>query len=342
MTALSAEPGGAPRPDDAAPQQPSGDGARAGQRASLTFLGLLLCSAVFAVGYRLLMRNNLGQGAALFIGLPVILGAVIAMATTPRSALGMTLKVTALCMCVIAPLLGEGAVCLAMAAPLVFGVIGITAFLIRIFSGGVGAGRGQVSCCALLIGLSPLLWEPAAKQPGWQDRRPLEEVSSAIDVAAAPDAVWQALAAPPRDLFAAPLPGFLRLRLTAGPRAVRGDGLQLGATRQVRLDNDLYRATVRRSEPGQKVTFAITEEAAVAPGEQVALWLRFVEVEFQLSDLGGGRTRLTQRTRYRRLLDPGFYFGPLERWGVRAMHGYTLALFADSATAPTPPAVAVR
>ena len=106
MTALSGEPGGAPRPDDAAPQQPSDDGARAGQRASLTFLGLLLCSAVFAVGYRLLMRNNLGQGAALFIGLPVILGAVIAMATTPRSALGMTLKVTALCMCVIAPLLG--------------------------------------------------------------------------------------------------------------------------------------------------------------------------------------------------------------------------------------------
>lgn len=340
MTALSGEPGDAPRPDGAAPQQGSDAGARAGQRASLTFLGLLLCSAVFAVGYRLLMRSNLGQGAALFIGLPVILGAVIAMATAPRSALGMTLKVTALCMCVIAPLLGEGAVCLAMAAPLVFGVIGITAFLIRIFSG--GAGRGQVSCCALLVGLSPLLWEPAAKQAGWQDRRPLQEVSSSIEVAAAPGAVWRALAAPPRDLFAAPLPGFLRLRLSPGPRAVTGGGLQLGAARQVRLDNDRYRATVRRSEPGRLVTFTITEEEAAAPGERVALWLRFVEVEFQLTDLGGDRTRLTQRTRYRRLLDPGFYFGPLERWGVRAMHGYTLALFADSASAPTPTAVAVR
>ena len=68
----------------------------------------------------------------------------------------------------------------------------------------------------------------------------------------------------------------------------------------------------------------------------------FAMENFVLTDLGGGRTRLTQRTRYRRLLDPAFYFGPLERWGVRAMHGYTLALFADSATAPTPTAVAVR
>jgi hypothetical protein len=338
---MTARSGDEPLPDGTAPPAGGDPPVRGGQSASLTFVGLLLCSAVFAVGYRLLMHKDLGQGVALFVGLPVILGSVIAMATAPRSALGLTLKVTALCMCVIAPLLGEGAVCLAMAAPLVFGVIGITAFLIKILSGRSSAGRGQVSCCALLVGLSPLLWEPAAKQPGWQDRRPLEELSSAVEIAAAPGAVWQALAAPPRDLFAAPLPGFLRLRLSPGTRAVKGRGLQLGATRQIRLDNDAYRATVTHSEPERRVTFAIAEEAA-APGERIALWLRFVAVEFELTDLGDGRTRLTQRTRYRRLLDPGFYFAPLERWGVRAMHGYTLALYADSATAPRPLAVAVR
>jgi hypothetical protein len=94
--------------------------------------------------------------------------------------------------------------------------------------------------------------------------------------------------------------------------------------------------TVTRSEPARRVTFAITEEAGDS-GERIALWLRFVEVEFQLADLGNGQVRLTQRTSYRRLLDPGFYFAPVERWGVRAMHRYTLALFAHrlSATGST-------
>ncbi len=306
-----------------------------GRTASFVFVILLVCSGVFAVGYRLLMHANLGQGAALFIGLPIILGTVVALLTAPRSGLGMALKVTALCLCVIAPLLGEGAVCLAMAAPLFFGVVTLTALLIRVATTPPGGSRGRVGCCALLVGLSPLLWEPAAKLPGWEDRRPLEEVSTFVDLSAPPAAVWQALSEPPADLDAAPLPGFLRLRLHAGPRSVTGRGLQLGAMRELRLDDDRYLATVRTSEPAQRVVFTVTEPAAPQAGERIALWLRFVEVEFTLRDRGGGQTRLTQTTRYRRLLDPGFYFAPLERYGVSAMHRYTLALFSGRVTALT-------
>lgn len=315
-------------------------GARGGHTASFVFLILLLCSGGFAVGYRLLMNTGLGQGAALFIGLPIILGAVVAMLTAPRSGLGMALKVTTLCMCVIAPLMGEGAVCLAMAAPLVFGVVALTALIVRVLSRPSGAGRGQVGCCALVVGLSPLLWEPAAKQPGWEDRRPLDAVSSTVELAAPPAAVWQALAESPADLDAVPLPQFLRLRLHAGPRSVRGRGLQVGATREIQLDDDRYLATVRSSELARRVVFSVSEPAAGSTaGERIALWLRFVEVEFTLSDRGDGRTLLTQTTRYRRLLDPGFYFAPLERYGVAAMHRYTLALFARSTEST---AVAVR
>ena len=298
--------------------------------ASWALFGLILCAGIFAVGYRVLMHQQLAQGAALFIGLPVILGTVVALATAPRSPIGMVLKVTTLCMCVIAPLLGEGAICLAMAAPLIFGVIGLTAVIIRVITR-AGAQRGRVSCCALLVGLSPLLWEPAAKQPGWQDLRPLDEVRTTVELLASPAAVWGALAESPADLDAAPLPEFLRLRLQAGPRTVTGRGLQVGATRRIRLDSDQYVGTVTRSEPQQRVTFAVAEESA-APGERIALWLRFVEVEFQLTEKSG-HVQLTQVTRYRRLLDPGFYFAPLERWGVRAMHRYTLGLIAHNLTA---------
>lgn len=339
--ASTSAPGLAPSdaPFDAPFDAPSGPLA-GGRTASLTFLGILLCSGVFAVGYRLIVQKNLEQGAALFVGLPIILGTVVALWTAPRSGLGMALKVTALCLCVVAPLLGEGAVCLAMAAPLFFGVVGLTALVIRLLTRRTGASRGRVGCCALLVGLSPLLWEPAAKPPGWEDRRPLEAVRSACELDAAPAAVWQALAEPPADLFAAPLPGFLRLRLRPGPRSVTGGGLAVGATRRIRLDDDHYLGTVRSSEPGKRVVFSVTEPAVAPGGERIALWVRFVEVELQLTDLGGGRTRLTQITRYRRLLDPGFYFAPLTRSGVRAMHRYTLALFARRALSP--PVLAVR
>ena len=141
----------------------------------MTLFGLLICAAIFRVGYGVLVRHHLHQGVAMFVGLPVLLGTVVAFATYPRSPIGMVFKVTTLVMCVLAPLVEEGAICIAMAAPLVFGVIGLVALFLYLLNPKVG--RGKASCCAALLGLLPLAWEPAQKTPGWEDRRPVEGFS---------------------------------------------------------------------------------------------------------------------------------------------------------------------
>ncbi len=292
-------------------------------QATYLLFGLLLCAAIFRIGYSYLVNHGLGQGGAMFIGLPVLLGTAVAFATYPRSPLGMVLKVTAMVLCILAPLLEEGAICIVIAAPLIFGTIGLVALVLRFLNPRLG--RGKVTCCAALLGLAPILWEPAEKPAGWEEMRPIDEVSDSIEVDAAPLSVWQALQTSPTNLRAAPLPTFLRLRGSAGTRLVFGHGLALGDTRDILFDADHFVGQVVHSQPGHEVVFAVRETAA-APGERIGLWLRFVQVRLVLTALSPGRTRVTQITRYRRLLDPAFYFAPIERAGVHAMHRYTLAL----------------
>jgi hypothetical protein len=301
----------------------------------MTLFVLLICAAVTSVVYRVLTHHHLEQGLALFIGLPVLLGTIIAFSTEPRSVFGMILKVTALVLCVVAPLLGEGAICIAMAAPIIFGILGLAALISLSLQRYLD--RKRIGCLGVLVALSPMLWEAQSKPTGWQDLRPLDRVEDSQILPASTEAVWAALAQPPADLSAAPIPAFMRLRLRAGERWVRisngQHGLALGTRWQVRFDNDQYEATVIAVEPEKRVRFAIREEAGGA-GERIGLWLRFSEVEWQVEAVPGG-TRLTQRTFYQRLLDPGFYFAPLERAGVHAMHRYTLGLYSKTiATAP--------
>lgn len=296
--------------------------------ATLTLFVLLVAAALTSLLYRLLVRQHLEQGVALFIGMPLLLGTVVAFQTFPRSPFGMVLKVTALCLCIVAPLLGEGAVCIAMAAPLIFAVLGLGALIGRIIQRSVGKNRA--GCVGLLVALSPMLWDHAEKLPGWEDDRPIEEVTDGLDLKVPTARAWAALAEALADLSAAPIPAFLQLRRRPGERRVTGAGLQIGDERRIRFDNDSFVGTVVAMEPGRSVRFAVREETA-APGERIGLWIRFVTVDLTLSPLPDGGSRLLQRTRYRRLLDPGFYFGPLERHGVHAMHRYTLALFSQRA-----------
>lgn len=317
--------------DDQAPQEPASPsdsiGRSSTKTANMALFGLLISAAVFRVVFELLVRHKMNQGITMFVGLPVLLGTIVAFATYPRSPVGMVFKVTTLVLCIIAPLMAEGAICIAMAAPIIFAFIGLSALLVKLVSPKIG--RGKASCCAALLGLAPFAWEPSQKPPGWEDQRPIEEVADSIDLDAPPSVIWRALDTATVNPQDETVPMFMRLRLRAGVRKVTGHGLELGATRDIFFDEDHYVASVVQSIPDREAVFAIRELPA-GTGERIALWLRFVEVRFVLTDLGQGRTRLTQVTKYRRLLDPALYFGPLERQGVHAMHRYTLALYRHS------------
>ena len=88
--------------------------------ARIALAGIIVAVAVGAIAYRLLVLHHLGQTAALFVGLPTILAVVVVLFVSPRSATGVACKAVTIGLLVSLLFLGEGLLCVVMAAPLFY------------------------------------------------------------------------------------------------------------------------------------------------------------------------------------------------------------------------------
>src|SRR5690349_23642979 len=87
-------------------------------RNQWTLAAVILALAVAGVLYRVLVLHKLEQTAALFIGLPAVLAIILALTPQAKSATGMIMKVMTIALLMSGPILGEGFICIIMAAPL--------------------------------------------------------------------------------------------------------------------------------------------------------------------------------------------------------------------------------
>src|SRR5512147_1110095 len=70
--------------------------------------------------YHVLVFHHLEQTSALFIGIPTLIAAICVLTAKPQSATGTALKSVTLFLCIAGALLGEGFICIIMAAPLFY------------------------------------------------------------------------------------------------------------------------------------------------------------------------------------------------------------------------------
>jgi hypothetical protein len=92
-------------------------------RSALTRSRIIVLALVAAaVIYKLLNAMGGGTSSLMFIGLPAILAVIVAFAPPASSATGTVMKVLTLMMLIGAVLAVEGAVCILMAAPIVYGI----------------------------------------------------------------------------------------------------------------------------------------------------------------------------------------------------------------------------
>lgn len=274
-----------------------------------TLATIIVALAAFSLGYRWLAFAKLEQTAALFVGLPAFLAVLVALAPTPRSVTGMAVKTATLALLVAVVLLHEGAICVLMAAPLFYGVavvIGLAVDLAR-----YRGRRGHVLALPVLLsaleGTHPVLSF---------DRR--EETTVERIVAGTPDDVARALARTPAyddETF----PVFLRLGF---PRPVRvhGEGLAVGDGRAVHFASgdgkpSLLVVEVVESGPGRAV-FAVRSDSS-----PMSRWLTWQGDTVEWEAVGLGHTRVRWTARWTRDLDPAWYFGPVERLGMRLAVG---------------------
>jgi len=286
-------------------ERPRGDGA-----AKWILAGLV--AAFGAVMFVLAVRSGRGDSALLFVGLPALLA--VALVLMPgRTTHGRVFQITTVGLLVVAVGLHEGAICVILAAPLVYAVAHGTTALVR------WASRSPGRYAVLPI---PLLLVSGEGVTADLRVDPAQSVTVTRVVALTPDQVRQRLGEGPQPTAVRSVP--LRLLGVPTPERIAGDGLDPG---------DRWMFHYPGSSHGSG-GHTITEVVAVAPGRVdfgvvsdsaiTARWLVWDGAAVAWRPAGGGRTEVSVTMTYHRRLDPFWYFGPVQRGLMHEGAGYML------------------
>jgi hypothetical protein len=283
----------------------------------VVLLASLAVTGGAALAMQFLTAGHLRDTTAFFVGLPVLLGVLTIQLTRTSTPLGQVMQSSVIFLAIVAPVLGEGSICLLMAAPLFLGVAALIAFLVtllqELFSGSDrrrdrDTDRRDLFCFAWI--LLPVVW-------GWVERRvapgsaaPIV-VRSVTTVDGTPDE-WRVL-----------------VRAPVLPAATDSVLLKLGFPLPVAYDADGDVATLTfhpQPMPGGEWRLA----RAVQPDgidfvklddtTMIATWLELREhrVRVRANVRAPGKVDVEQTTVFVPLLAPHWYFDTAERWAIEA------------------------
>jgi hypothetical protein len=302
----------APRPDWSHPVS----------RAQKTLAVCIVAFAVFWVGYRLIVSHGQGRSGLMFIGLPTVLAVLLALAPPARTAKGGIAKGITLALLVIAPMLGEGYLCILIASPLFYLIGLIVGAIVDHYK---QSRVGTVACITLLM--LPMCLEGVV--PQWS--LPRAQTVEATRIIAAPAAGVQSALAGPMQ-YQQTLPRFLRIGFPR-PIAAWGNGLNVGDERGLHFTGaegtppgDL-RMRVIQSQPGY------LRMQTVSDGSKVIEWLHWRDTEVAWRSVDATHTRVTTRVHFDRGLDPAWYFTAWERFAAQQAAEYLITANATPAGA---------
>jgi hypothetical protein len=297
-----------------------------GQRARVSLAAIIVSVAIASIAYRVIVGHGLQQTAALFVGLPALLAIVVVFAVSPRSATGVACKAVTVGLLVSLLFLGEGILCIVMSAPLFYAVavaVGLAADAARRRARAGRSGHTAVSCLAVLL-VAPMSLEGVT---GATALNRDEWVTETRIVHASVEAVERAMSGTPR--FERAVPAYLRLGFPrpvavridrAGPRPqwvvrFRGGEMRLDGVEPRAGDLTLQ---LEERRPG------LARWRALSDDSHMTHFLDWREAIVRWETAGRNVTRVTWTLRYRRGLDPAWYFGPWERYAVRLAAAYLI------------------
>ena len=296
--------------------------------ARLTSVAIAAVALMVAgIMYRVLVLRHLEQTSLLFMGIPGLLAVALATGRKTKTVTGGIMRATAIGLLLSGPLLGEGIICILMASPIFFlvaAVIGLTVDWFR------KRNKPAILPCLILLGLSPMTLEGA--HPRLSLNRE-ETVTVTRSIAASPEEVAAALGQSPR--LDQPIPFFGRLGFPR-PTESHGEGLQPGALRTTHFaggeghPGDLV-VKVAESRPGH-VLFRV-----VSDHSKIAHWMDWESSEVDWRSTDPLHTQVTWTIRFRRSLDPAWYFRPWERYAVSLAADYLIQTNATPVSAKPRP-----
>lgn len=312
------------REEDATSGPEGSERSVAGRRARVTIAAVIGAVAVASLAYRLIAGQGLQQTAALFVGVPALLAIVVTFAVSPRSATGVACKAVTVGLLVSLLFLGEGILCIVMSAPLFYLVaVGIGVVMDRARRGLRPHAHTTLSCL-MVLALVPMSIE------GVTDVTSLnrdERVVQTRIVHVPSHEVERALFEPPR--FNRALPLYLRAGFPR-PVTVRIERVSTGTRWVIRLRGG--EMGLRGIEPRAGDLILQLEDVrpgflrwrAVSDDSHMTHFLLWRETTVQWEPIGTDATKVTWTLRYRRGLDPAWYFGPWERYAAGLAAGYLI------------------
>lgn len=274
---------------------------------------LVVACAAGALLYRLLLHKHLGQSAAMFLGIPAVLAILLALTPKAQTVTGGILKGITLALLIIAPLLGEGYLCILVASPL-FYCVGLV--IGQLVDWQRERRKITLSCVALV--LLPMCLEGVVPELT-MNRAQTVEVTRIVD--ASTGEVENTLALSPR--INTTLPQYLRIGFPR-PLEAHGEGLLAGATRTIHFagaegdpPGDLV-MRVAESRPGY-IRFE-----TVSDGSKLTQWVRWDSSEVEWKESDTAHTAVTWRIHFERQLAPAWYFVPWERAAVHEAAKYLI------------------
>jgi hypothetical protein len=275
----------------------------------------------------MLSASGLRHTAALFIGIPTLFAVMVAMAAPPKTGTGTVMRVITLALLLSSIVFAEGMICIAFAAPIFY----LVGFLGVQLVEGIRDIRGRKGLMLLALIILPTGFEGAI--PGVEFNRE-ETVTVSRIVRGSPSDVATALAARPN--FSVAMPLFLRAGFPV-PVATGGSGLAVGSERSVvfahKHGGHVERGTLSFEiveHDSQYVHFAPTNDDSY-----ITHWLSWRSSEVRWTALAPGLTRVEWTLRYRRRLDPAWYFKPIERYGVGVAARYLIDALATPGVGPS-------
>ena len=289
-------------PDEARPAEQRGVSA-----ASWWLIALVIALTVGAELYRVLKHDELIHSGAMFLGVPAVLAILLALTPKAKSLTRGIVKGITLFLLIVAPLLGEGYLCILIASP-IFYLVGIIVGLLADTARKRKRRKATLSCVAIV--LLPMCLEGIVPQLTWSRDQTVE--CTAVVNAPIP-AVEAALAQSPS--LQTPLPAWLRIGFPR-PLAAYGGGLAVGAKRTIHF------AGAEGDPPGDLVSRVGESRAnyvrmeTVSDSTKLTQWVRWQSSEVEWRAIDAQHTAVTWRVHFTRELDPAWYFIPWERFTV--------------------------
>jgi hypothetical protein len=267
---------------------------------------IILAVAFASLFYRVVVSHKMEQTALLFIGVPTALAVLVAMTPRAKTVTGGILKAMTIALLMVAPLAGEGFICILMASPLFF-VVGVA--IGKLIDLARSESKRTTITGMLLLAFLPMSFE------GTSDRLSIPREETVVverEVAASAEDVQRAIAQPLN------LDTRLPLFLQAGfprPLAAEGEGLRVGDQRTIHfpggdgMSGDLVLEVAEVGDGFVRFRFVSDES-------MIGRWLTWRSSEIRWTAVDEGHTQVKCTLSYRRDLDPAWYFGPWQRYGA--------------------------